>query len=399
MRKLVTLILLFAPAFVWAYHDHRGHNLDSLEKVTAAFTPDRLSAATREQKTEYIRACKDLAWGYLQLDGPKSVYYAKEAIKIAGQLDGHNTIYDMSILIGQCFWAKEQYDSARVYYDRAAYELSLIEAAWEDSDRHDLEAMQSRLWGTLGNFYAMQDSVEQFTYYYTKAGEIFEKWQWWEDCSILHRNIGEIQMDYGNLDAAKDEYDKALEFAENSGDSLMIAGAMYGLGRWYKESGKTVKALEYLTKANEYYGEHPKEEAVGRADTLEVMSDAYKLLYRNARLISIGALLLLLLAASALLIARRLQRTSKDLSETSAVLDETIEEIKPASVDSEIELNDREREIIRLLAAGKSTKEIADKICLGTNTILWYRKRLFAKFNVHSAAELTAEAIRRGLTE
>ena len=90
-------------------------------------------------------------------DGPKSVYYARQAIGFGRELDNQDAIFDMSILIGQGFWAKEQYDSARVYYTQAADALALIEARWDDPDRHDLEADQSRLWGTLGNFYAMQD--------------------------------------------------------------------------------------------------------------------------------------------------------------------------------------------------------------------------------------------------
>ena len=399
MKQIILLFALMVPVFASAYEDHRGHNLDSLERVLQQrFTPDRLAAATPEEKADYVRICRELAWGYLQLDGSKYQYYAHQAISRAEGPSREDTIYDMSILIGQGFWAREQYDSARVYYSRAADALAAIEAAWSDADRHDLEARQARLWGTLGNFYAAQDSVEQFVHYYTKAGEVFERRGWWEDCSILHRNIGEVYLDAGELAKAKPEYELALQFARQSADSLMIAGAMYGLGHWYKESGKTARALKCLAEANDYYGNHPVEEAAGRADTLDVMQEAYKQLFRNTLIIALGAFLLLLSVAGSLFIARRLRHTKQELNETAAVLDETIEELRPAPEQPEtVRLTEREKDIVRLMMEGRSTKQIADELCIGYETVLWYRKRLHAKLDVHNAAELVAEVTRRGL--
>ena len=396
MKRILLILAAMVPLVAFGYEDHRGRNLDSLERVLARYTPDRLAVATAEEKADYVRTCRQMAWGYLQLDGPKSVYYARQAIGFGRELDNQDAIFDMSILIGQGFWAKEQYDSARVYYTQAADALALIEARWDDPDRHDLEADQSRLWGTLGNFYAMQDSLEQFAYYYGKAGEIFERRGWWEDASTLHRNIGEVYQDEGALKAAKPEYERALQLARQSGDSLIIARAMYGLGRWYKESGRTARALKYLAQADEYYGNHPMEESYGRADTLAVMNAAHKQLYRNALLLALGALLLLVALVASWLILRRLRRTRQELSETSAVLDETIEELRQAPTEAEL-LTEQEMKILRLLAQGRTSQQIADELCLGYNTVLWYRKRLHAKLDVHTTGALIAEAQRRGM--
>ena len=383
-----------------AYRDHRGRDLDSLERTISHWTAETLAQAGEQDWAAYCSTCRQLAWGYLQVDSPRSVYYAKRAIEVGLIADDPDPVFDASILIGQSFWAKEQYDSARVYYSMASAALGKMEENWNDPDPHDLEAMQSRLWGTLGNFYAAQDSLEQFAYYYDKAGAIFEKWEWWEDCSTLHLNIGEVYTDNGELKLAKPEYEKGLEFALQSGDSLIIANAMYGLGRWYHESGKTIKALEYLTKAEEYFGEHAREESIAHSDTLAIMNAAHEQLYRNARMMAIIVVLVLALAAVAFLIAYRLRKTKQELTETSAVLDETIEELRPAAeVDGQVELNDREKDIARLLVEGKSTKEIAEAVHLGVNTVLWYRKRLYAKFDVNNAAAFSTEIMRRGLLE
>lgn len=399
MKRILLLALMLIPVVAWGYRDHRGRDLDSLERSISHWTPEALKAAPREQQDAYCQTCYDIAYGYLQVDSPRTIYYAQRAIQTAGFSGDSKSTYRNSILIGQIYWAKEQLDSARFYYNQASDALAVMEASWDNPDKHDLEAMQSRLWGTLGNFYAVQDSLEKFAYYYAKAGEIFEKWEWWEDCSTLHRNIGEVYTDIGDLKTARPAYEKALDFALQSGDSLIIANAMYGLGRWYHESGKTSKALEYLTQAEAYFGEHAREESFARADTLAIMNAAHKDLYRNARMLAIAAFLVLLLSLGGTLLVRRLRLTRQELSETTAVLDETIKELRPAAAEEQVDLNDREKAIARLLVEGKSTKEIAEAVHLGVNTVLWYRKRLYAKFDVHNAAAFSTEISKRGLLE
>lgn len=62
-------------------------------------------------------------------------------------------------------------------------------------------------------------------------------------------------------------------------------------------------------------------------------------------------------------------------------------------------LSSREREVLQLLAEGKSTKEAADQLNLSPKTIESHRKQLMTKLNLHSIAELTKYAIREGLTQ
>ena len=248
MRRAYFLIFLLIPCLAWGYQDHRGRDLDSLEQVAARFTPDRLAAASPEEKEAYVHTCRELAWGLVNLDGTKTEYYARQAI-LAARADDFDTVYDMSILIGQCYWGQERYDSARVHYLRAQDSMLALEA---QGDTLNLDGRKARLWGTLGNFYAMQDSLELCMYYYGKAGEIFERQGWLEDCSILYRNMGEIYLDGGEMRKSRQAYDKSLDLARRSGDSLMIAGTLSGLGRWYHENGQTRKALKCLTEADEY---------------------------------------------------------------------------------------------------------------------------------------------------
>ena len=130
------------------------------------------------------------------------------------------------------------------------------------------------------------------------------------------------------------------------------------------------------------------------------MNAAHKDLYRNALMLAIAALLVLLLSIGGTLLVRRLRLTRRELTETSAVLDETIEELRPKAEEAPrdgIRLTKREREVAKLLSEGKTTHQIAETLFLGDETVIWYRKRLYAKFNVHTIAEFTAEIVRRGL--
>ena len=61
-------------------------------------------------------------------------------------------------------------------------------------------------------------------------------------------------------------------------------------------------------------------------------------------------------------------------------------------------LTGREREVLQLVAEGKSTKEIALQLHVSTKTIEANRRQIMEKLDVHSVAELTKCAVREGLT-
>jgi len=61
-------------------------------------------------------------------------------------------------------------------------------------------------------------------------------------------------------------------------------------------------------------------------------------------------------------------------------------------------LTPREREVLQLIAEGKSTKEIAFDLGVSVKTIESQRQQIMKKLNLHSVAGLTKYAIREGLT-
>jgi len=60
-------------------------------------------------------------------------------------------------------------------------------------------------------------------------------------------------------------------------------------------------------------------------------------------------------------------------------------------------LSPRERQVLQLVAEGKTTKEIAIVLGVGTKTAESHRTRLMRKLEIHDTAGLVRYAIRRGL--
>jgi DNA-binding CsgD family transcriptional regulator len=60
-------------------------------------------------------------------------------------------------------------------------------------------------------------------------------------------------------------------------------------------------------------------------------------------------------------------------------------------------LTPREREVLALLAEGKSNPAIAEALYISQRTVTTHRSRLYAKLDVSTRAESIAQAMRMGL--
>ncbi len=58
-------------------------------------------------------------------------------------------------------------------------------------------------------------------------------------------------------------------------------------------------------------------------------------------------------------------------------------------------LTEREKEILQMLAEGRSNKEVASILNLSINTIETHRTRIMQKLNLHSAADIVLYAVRK----
>jgi DNA-binding NarL/FixJ family response regulator len=83
----------------------------------------------------------------------------------------------------------------------------------------------------------------------------------------------------------------------------------------------------------------------------------------------------------------------------SAELQDARDGAKPVDPDDErfAKLSAREIQVLRLIAMGRTNKEIAVLLGVSANTVAVHRTNLMATLNVHKAAELVLVAVKRGL--
>lgn len=62
-----------------------------------------------------------------------------------------------------------------------------------------------------------------------------------------------------------------------------------------------------------------------------------------------------------------------------------------------LELSPRQRQVVQLLAQGKTVKEIADALDLSVTTVEHHTKRIKQRLGLHGTAELASYALQHGL--
>lgn len=62
-------------------------------------------------------------------------------------------------------------------------------------------------------------------------------------------------------------------------------------------------------------------------------------------------------------------------------------------------LSGRERQVLQLIAEGRSTKDVASLLCISVKTAESHRSRIMHKLDIHETASLVRYAVRRGLVQ
>lgn len=80
------------------------------------------------------------------------------------------------------------------------------------------------------------------------------------------------------------------------------------------------------------------------------------------------------------------------------LLDGFVDKIKKEQTDDPFgSLSLREKEVLRMIADGATSKDIAEKLFISVSTVKSHRNKLMKKLNVHDMAALIKIAIRKGI--
>jgi DNA-binding NarL/FixJ family response regulator len=83
-------------------------------------------------------------------------------------------------------------------------------------------------------------------------------------------------------------------------------------------------------------------------------------------------------------------------SVTGVLIEDYVRQLQARGLtDSYHLLTDREREVLQLLAEGRSNKEVASLLDVGVSTVETHRANLMQKLNLHNTAEIVLYAVRK----
>jgi DNA-binding NarL/FixJ family response regulator len=70
-----------------------------------------------------------------------------------------------------------------------------------------------------------------------------------------------------------------------------------------------------------------------------------------------------------------------------------------SSSDGQVDLSERELEVLKLYAEGKSTREISEKLFISVKTVGTHKQHIFEKLGLKSNADMVKYAIKEGLIQ
>ncbi|MBI2853154.1 MAG: response regulator transcription factor [Chloroflexi bacterium] len=81
-------------------------------------------------------------------------------------------------------------------------------------------------------------------------------------------------------------------------------------------------------------------------------------------------------------------------SATAALIDDYLKQVDDEPYDR---LTDREREILKLIAEGHTSREIARRLFISMKTVMGHRTKIMQKLDIHNRMELIKFAMHKGL--
>ena len=83
---------------------------------------------------------------------------------------------------------------------------------------------------------------------------------------------------------------------------------------------------------------------------------------------------------------------------TAALVGDCLDRGGVIAATGRMQLSGRERQVLQLIAEGKTSKQVAQMLGVEESTVVVHRRNIMGKLNLHSVAELTKYAVQQGIT-
>ena len=269
MKKIVAFLgILFVILTNTLFAQFQGissSRADSLELILTVNKP------TGEELCSIYR---ELMWEYMQINGEKSMGYARKCIETSIPINSWECVSNSYRLFGMHHWAISQYDSAMIYFNKTMEAIEKMRNFPEKYDEKEIDDELSLIYGSIGNLFNIQGKYHEAIDYYTRALKLFEKYGWKKNQSIAYENIGEMYLSMDNYIQAEINFTKFDSLAFITGDSLHIAHSKYQLSHLYLVTKEYNKALRNAELAYDFFILHP-EEKIWEAITSNLLAEIY----------------------------------------------------------------------------------------------------------------------------
>ena len=208
-------------------------------------------------------------------------------------------------------------------------------------------------------------------------------------------DLGNIARDEGDLAAARDRYAEGIRGAVHSGDRQLLGALLEGVGSLAIRVGRPTEAARLMAAAE------CNRETHGITLPPSYVRDVYGPLLATLRAaLPAGELAAAWEAGRSLpidaAVAEALDHVALNDARQPAAATAAPDPARPSPPDR---LSRREVEVLRLLAAGKSNRAIADELVLSLNTVYRHVSSIFDKTGVANRTEAALYAQRHGLSE
>ncbi len=194
---------------------------------------------------ERLKLYDELAWGYQGLSFEKERDYAMLGIKLAEQLNDHETKPHLYVALGTAYFLNSMKDSAALNFQKA------FDLAQDTKDTRLLYMIHN----AFGNLYSEMAQFDKSMEHYLTYLRLAKRHD--DEINVCYSlvNIAVVYMQMENYDKAKDYLLEAQPIAEKLDDKNGLATIFLNLDEIYTKEGSPEKAIDYSKRAAELYHE------------------------------------------------------------------------------------------------------------------------------------------------
>jgi predicted ATPase/DNA-binding CsgD family transcriptional regulator len=363
---------------LWRFGYTRGHTREGREWIESAL--NRAPARTSLRATA-LNGAAILANMERNLDNAKRFH--AEALAIATELGDLRLTGVAHMGLGDCAATGHEFASATHHYDQAERIFRTL------GDQRNIAAVMTNVGNLLWSQGKLQEAIEtneRARILYGNAGD--QRGIAWSAT-----NIGRIAAQQGDYQRASPNLDQALHRYDQLGDRGGYAEALEGIAQVAIGTGNYARACSLLAAADGLREavNHPiapidRDQYTAMINTLrQELGDNFNSIWETDHALGFDEVK---------------QLTGEVLRDDPAPVTPSPRLTRQAEINTLIKqlgISEREIEVLTLVAAGKTDKDIADELFIGVRTVQSHVANLLTKLEVNARSAAVARALRAGI--